>query len=178
MKKLLLIVMCIITGLFMVSCGSSSDSESSKVTKLDLKYANSNAKLVFSTLNNYLVDLLVENDYDVEKITKIVNESCNNKITAISDLKKSNNLIDKKLYDSLKSENADEGYIYIDIYAEEPKHYSDGLCAAIDPEIKLAQWSEGGSCVGQYPNPEMDKNAEHEIGEQFTPEKSRDEDRV
>ena len=44
MKKLLLIVMCIITGLFMVSCGSSSDNESSKVTKLDLKDANNNAK--------------------------------------------------------------------------------------------------------------------------------------
>lgn len=153
MKKLLLIVMCIITGLFMVSCGSSSDNESSKVTKLDLKDANNNAKLVFTTANNYVADYAADNGRDYDKAAKMASESCASfNVADISDLKKSDNELDKALYEGLKKEDVTSGKIYLEFEGS---------------DITLAQWSEGGSCVGQYPDPEMDKNAEHEIGGKF-----------
>ena len=155
MKKLLLIVMCIITGLFMVSCGSSSDSdnESSKITKQDMNEANKNAKLVFTTANNTLADLLADGT-DSERLNAMINESCAGyTFVSVSDLKKSENEIDKAIYKALKENDAAYGK----------------LCIEVDEfyNVTFAQWTENESFIGQYPDPETDKNAVHKLGEKF-----------
>lgn len=124
------------------------------VKKSKLKSANSNAKLVFTTVNNQAADLVVEGT--------VVNDS-NSVTTAavISDWISESDALKKAVYDALK----DNGK-------------GAGACAySIDTSgnVKWAQWANtvsgaaptGVVMVGQYPDPETDPDATHVMGTKF-----------
>ena len=124
------------------------------VKKSKLKSANSNAKLVFTTVNNQAADLVVEGT--------VVNDS-NSVTTAavISDWSSESDALKKAVYDALKDNGA-----------------GAGACAySIDTSgnVKWAQWANtvngaaptGAVMLGQYPDPETDPDATHAIGTKF-----------
>lgn len=125
------------------------------VKKSKLKSANSNAKLVFTTVNNQAADLVVEGT--------VVNDS--NSVTTddavISDWSSESDPLKKAVYDALK-DNGDGA----------------GACAySIDTSgnVEWAQWANtvngdaptGAVMLGQYPDPETDPDATHAIGTKF-----------
>lgn len=132
------------------SAGGSDDDGSSKssiATKSKLKTANSNAKLVFTTVNNELADSIAEG-----RLPDLPNSGV---VVSIDDLKDSDNEIDKAIYNSMKDNGDDSGYVYYEVDQ--------------DYNVKVAQWSESRDegIVGQYPDPETDYKEKHEIGEKF-----------
>jgi type IV pilus assembly protein PilA len=133
------------------SAGGSDDDGSSKssiATKSKLKTANSNAKLVFTTANNEMADMIAEGKLPEGEYTSGV-------VLSIDDLESSDKAIDKALYDALKDSGLDECYVYYEV----DQNYN----------ITMAQWSESRDegIVGQYPDPETDYKEKHEIGEKF-----------
>ncbi len=137
MKKLLLLILsAVMLTMCLTACGDSSstaDSSLSEQQKTDLlKTANSNAKLVFTTANNYAADFIADG--------KIVDKlDYTGPVAALPD----SNSLSKPIQTALEEVCGDDcGYICIkfDTSAE------DG---------NFAQWSEkeSGSPVGQYPNP-------------------------
>ncbi len=107
------------------------------VKKSKLKTANSNAKLVFTTVNNEAADLVVEGT--------VVNDS-NSVTTAavISGWSSESDALKKAVYDALKDNGDGAGYCLYKV--------SNG-------EVKLAQWADtdasttAAAVLGQYPNP-------------------------
>lgn len=123
------------------------------VKKSKLKSANSNAKLVFTTVNNQAADLVVEGT--------VVNDSNSVTNAAISGWSSESDALKKAVYDALK-DNGDGA----------------GACAySIDTSgnVEWAQWANtvngapptGAVMLGQYPDPETDPDATHAIGTKF-----------
>ena len=106
------------------------------VLKSKLKTANANAKLVFTTVNNKVADLVADGEHvdDIKTVGAVSVES----------LKDSNNPVLKAVYDALKDNGEGLGYVYIEYYV-----YDDGGTEC------FAQWSEteDGALLGQFPNP-------------------------
>lgn len=123
------------------------------VKKSKLKSANSNAKLVFTTVNNQAADLVVEGT--------VVNDSNSVTTAVISDWSSESDALKKAVYDALKN-NGDGA----------------GACAySIDTSgnVEWAQWANtvngaaptGAVMLGQYPDPETDPDATHAMGTKF-----------
>lgn len=120
------------------------------VKKSKLKSANSNAKLVFTTVNNQAADLIVEGSTISEAGTTVT-------ATEIS---------------SWSSEDAKslKGAVY---QALKDNGEGAGACAFqmdASGNVLWAQWANkttGSQVVGQYPNPETNPDATHTIGTSF-----------
>lgn len=137
MKKLLLLILsAVMLTMCLTACGDSSstaDSSLSEEKKTDmLKIANANAKLVFTTANNYSADFIA----DGKQVDSL-------EYTGPVDELPTENVLSEPIKAALKDSYGDElGYISIRFVLSE----EDG---------NFAQWSEkeSGSPVGQYPNP-------------------------
>lgn len=103
------------------------------VKKAKLKSANSNAKLVFTTVNSQIADLIVE-----DKVSDIKGSGAVKKISALA----SGGTIEKAVYEALKGNGSNAG----------------SCCWKVDAnDVTVAQWAGSdvaGSIVGQYPDPE------------------------
>lgn len=115
------------------------------VKKSKLKTANSNAKLVFTTVNNELADKVVDGDF-----TGIVSQlnitETGAKVSSWGDSSVTD--IRSSVYKALKDNGDGAGYATWDI---------------ADNEVKWAQWSDNvtGSILGQYPDPCSNANISH-----------------
>ena len=107
--------------------------------KSKLKTANTNAKLVFTTLNNEAADRIADGE-SVEAVHT-------GGVVAVSDFEDSSDPLLKAVYKTLTDSGEELGYVYIDF---DPNYdYYDG-------EYQFfVQWSESadGAVIGQYPNP-------------------------
>lgn len=122
------------------------------VKKSKLKSANSNAKLVFTTVNNQAADLVVEGtvvDSSMNQTASVINAANFNATGS--------NALQKAVYKALK-DNGDGA----------------GACAwNIDGKgnVTWAQWastvSTSAQMVGQYPDPETDPDSTHVLGSAF-----------
>jgi len=127
---------------------SSSDSGAAKTVD-PLKNSNSNAKLVFTTVNGTSADLIADGESSKVKAGKV------GPIKA-SELDESDPL-QKAVKDAMKENKSEDGYVCW--LLEEKDSYS---------KITWAQWSEDKSgMIGQYPDPEKNAAATHDIGEKF-----------
>lgn len=121
------------------------------VKKSKLKTANSNAKLVFTTVNNEASDLIV--DGNESKITA-------QDVVAVSGLSTdtTNDPLQAAVNKALKDNGNNAGYVFweIDITTK---------------NVTLAQWSSAddstSTIVGQWPNPTSDYDTLHTIGKSF-----------
>lgn len=112
------------------------------VKKSKLKTANSNAKLVFTTVNNEAADMLVEG-------TSVTDSASQSGAVEVKSLQNTNTDAKSKLanavYNALKDNGDGAGYCLYIVNA--------------DGSVNFAQWcdvnSESGSTgvLGQYPNP-------------------------
>lgn len=119
------------------------------VKKSKLKTANSNAKLVFTTVNNEAADLIVDgNEGSI---------SATDSPVAVSSLDDSK-VLEKAVKKALSDNGNAAGYVYWMI---------DGTTK----NVKLAQWSSADSStdtiVGQWPDPTSDYDTLHKIGISF-----------
>lgn len=110
------------------------------VKKSKLKSANSNAKLVFTTVNGAAADIIA----DGKDVSKIVGEGP----TAVSSLSTdtTNNPLQAAVQKAMADNGTGAGYVYWTINAS-------------TKNVNLAQWASStasGDIVGQYPNPETD----------------------
>lgn len=119
------------------------------VKKSKLKTANSNAKLVFTTVNNEAADLIVDG--------KEGSISATASPVAVSSLDDSK-VLEKAVKKALSDNGDAAGYVYWEI---------DGTTK----NVKLAQWSSADSStetiVGQWPNPTSDYDTLNKIGSSF-----------
>ncbi len=124
------------------------------VKKSRLKSANSNAKLVFTTVNNQAADTIAEegtvSSLSGSKAGSVV------KVKDSSGLSGSTNKLDKAIYNALKDNGEGAGYVYWTMDSE----YN----------VTLAQWAQGTSqgIVGQYPDPETNPDTMHTLGQKIT----------
>ena len=101
------------------------------VKKSKLKTANSNAKLVFTTVNNETSDLLVEGTAVADEVWQGMTSTANQKLA-------------DAVWNALKDNGDGAGYCLYKV--------SNG-------EVKLAQWADtdasttAAAVLGQYPNP-------------------------
>lgn len=121
------------------------------VKKSKLKTANSNAKLVYTTVNNQAADLLVEGT--------VVNNTCSLTAgTKVSSLKVTNpssaaDKLKNAVYEALKDNGDGAGYC---------KYVLD-----TKGDVTFAQWSDssdGKSMLGQYPDPAKDADKATNVG--------------
>lgn len=121
------------------------------VKKSKLKTANSNAKLVFTTVNNEASDLIV--DGNESKITA-------QDVVAVSGLSTdtTNGPLQAAVNKALKDNGKNAGYVFWEI---------DGTTK----NVTLAQWSSAdgktSTIVGQWPDPTSDYDTLHTIGTSF-----------
>lgn len=121
------------------------------VKKSKLKTANSNAKLVFTTVNNEASDLIV--DGNESKITA-------QDVVAVSGLSTdtTNDPLQAAVNKALKDNGNNAGYVFWEI---------DGTTK----NVTLAQWSSAdgstSTIVGQWPDPTSDYDTLHTIGTSF-----------
>lgn len=103
--------------------------------KSKLKTANSNAKLVFTTINNEAADRIA----DGERVEAVHTGGA----VAVADLEDSSDPLLKAVYNALKDNGGEKGYVYIEF---DPNDYES---------TGFVQWSasESGGLIGQYPNP-------------------------
>lgn len=113
------------------------------VKKSKLKTANSNAKLVFTTVNNEAADMLVEGTSVTSDASMKVTSSKGNKIKenfgGTDDTAKAK--LASAVWNALKDNGDGAGYcVYV---------------LGDDGNVTFAQWSdvETGGVLGQYPNP-------------------------
>lgn len=112
------------------------------VKKSKLKTANSNAKLVFTTVNNEAADMLVEG-------TSVTNTASQSGAVEVKNLQNTNTDAKSKLanavYNALKDNGDGAGYCLYIVNA--------------DGSVNFAQWCDVNSSgtakgvLGQYPNP-------------------------
>ncbi len=112
------------------------------VKKSKLKTANSNAKLVFTTVNNEAADMLVEG-------TSVTGSASQNAAVQVKSLQNTNTDAKSKLanavYNALKDNGDGAGYCLYIVNA--------------DGSVNFAQWCDVNSSstatgvLGQYPNP-------------------------
>lgn len=121
------------------------------VKKSKLKTANSNAKLVFTTVNNEASDLIV--DGNESKITA-------QDVVAVSELSTdtTNDPLQAAVNKALKDNGNNAGYVFWEI-------------DSTTKNVTLAQWSSAdgstSTIVGQWPNPTSDYDTLHTIGTSF-----------
>lgn len=121
------------------------------VKKSKLKTANSNAKLVFTTVNNEASDLIV--DGNESKITA-------QDVVAVSGLSTdtTNDPLQAAVNKALKDNGNNAGYVFWEI-------------DSTTKNVTLAQWSSAdgstSTIVGQWPNPTSDYDTLHMIGTSF-----------
>lgn len=121
------------------------------VKKSKLKTANSNAKLVFTTVNNEASDLIV--DGNESKITA-------QDVVAVSGLSTdtTNDPLQAAVNKALKDNGNNAGYVFWKI-------------DSTTKNVTLAQWSSAdgstSTIVGQWPNPTSDYDTLHTIGTSF-----------
>lgn len=119
------------------------------VKKSKLKTANSNAKLVFTTVNNEAADLIVDG--------KEGSISATASPVAVGSLDDSK-VLEKAVKKALSDNGDAAGYVYWTI-------------DDTTKNVKLAQWSSADSStdtiVGQWPNPTSDYDTLHKIGTSF-----------
>lgn len=115
------------------------------VKKSKLKTANSNAKLVFTTVNNELADKVVDGDF-TGIVSQLTTSETGAKVSSwgassVTDIRSS-------VYKALKDNGDGAGYATWEI---------------TDNEVKWAQWSDNvtGSVLGQYPDPCSNANISH-----------------
>ena len=103
--------------------------------KSKLKTANSNAKLVFTTINNEAADRIA----DGESVSAVHTGGA----VAVADLEDSSDPLLKAVYKALSDNGGEKGYVYIEF---DPNDYES---------TGFVQWSasESGGLIGQYPNP-------------------------
>lgn len=109
------------------------------VKKSKLKTANSNAKLVFTTVNNEAADMLVEG-------TSVTGNASQSDAVEVKSLQNTNTDAESKLanavYNALKDNGDGAGYCLYIVNA--------------DGSVNFAQWCDvntGKGVLGQYPNP-------------------------
>lgn len=114
---------------------NDDDAIKSYTEKSKLKTANSNAKLVFRTINNEAADCIA----DGESVAAVHTGG----VVAVADLKDSSDPLLNAVYKALRDNGEELGYVYIDF--DMSGHDSSGF----------VQWSasESGGLIGQYPNP-------------------------
>lgn len=119
------------------------------VKKSKLKTANSNAKLVFTTVNNEAADLIVDG--------KEGSISATDSPVPVSSLDDSK-VLEKAVKKALSDNGNAAGCVYWTI-------------DSTTKNVKLAQWSSADSStdtiVGQWPNPTSDYDTLHKIGTSF-----------
>mgnify|MGYP005753760851 FL=1 len=119
------------------------------VKKSKLKTANSNAKLVFTTVNNEAADLIVDG-----KEGSISATASPVAVSSLDTSKTLENAVKKALSDNGNA----AGYVYWTI-------------DSTTKNVNLAQWSSADSStdtiVGQWPNPTSDYDTLHKIGTSF-----------
>lgn len=121
------------------------------VKKSKLKTANSNAKLVFTTVNNEASDLIV--DGNESKITA-------QDVVAVSGLSAdtTNDPLQAAVNKALKDNGNNAGYVFWEI-------------DSTTKNVTLAQWSSAdgstSTIVGQWPDPTSDYDTLHTIGKSF-----------
>lgn len=119
------------------------------VKKSKLKTANSNAKLVFTTVNNEAADLIVDGKEGSISATASPVE-----VSSLDDSK----VLEKAVKKALSDNGNAAGYVYWTI-------------DDTTKNVKLAQWSSADSSidtiVGQWPNPTSDYDTLHKIGTSF-----------
>lgn len=115
------------------------------VKKSKLKTANSNAKLVFTTVNNELADKVVDGDF-TGIVSQLTTTEAGAKVSSwgasgVTDIRNS-------VYKALKDNGDGAGYATWEI---------------TNNEVKWAQWSDNvtGSVLGQYPDPCSNANISH-----------------
>lgn len=114
--------------------------------KQGLKTMNTNAKLVYVTVNGACSDLVADGKISQIKEGKVGP-------IKISELDESDPL-QKAVKTAMKDNNSEDGYVCWEI----KNKY----------RIKWAQWSNKQSgTIGQYPNPESDIEEKHDMGEKF-----------
>ena len=105
------------------------------VKKARLKTANSNAKLVFTTVNNKCADIVSDGDVcDGLKATKV----------DVSGWASSTNKVEKAVYDALKDNGDGIGYVCVNYETKD------------DAADNWAQWQTNGGdkqITGQFPDP-------------------------
>lgn len=113
------------------------------VKKSKLKTANSNAKLVFTTVNNEVADKVVDGDF-TGIVSQLTTTAAGAKVSSWSNATD----IKKSVYNALKDNGDGAGYATWEI---------------TDNEVKWAQWSDNvtGSVLGQYPDPCSNANISH-----------------
>ena len=120
------------------------------VKKSKLKTANSNAKLVFTTVNNEASDLIVDGNED-----KIAAQA----VTKVSDLPDSDTSqpLQVAVKKALKDNGNNAGVVYWTIDSS-------------TKNVTLAQWAStdaSATIVGQWPNPTSDYDTTRTIGTSF-----------
>lgn len=117
------------------------------VKKSKLKTANSNAKLVFTTANNALADLVVEG--------RVINTSASTPVTVVGEVK---GMTGGANFDPAGANVTAEAVVKNSVY-EALKDNGDGAGYAAfvceNNEVKLAQWGDTSTVAiwGQYPDP-------------------------
>lgn len=111
-------------------------AEKEATDKADLKTANSNAKLIFTTLFNKSSDRIA----DGESVSAVRT----NGVVSVESLKDSSNQLLKAVYEALEGNETAYGYVYINF--DPNNDNSNG---------NYVQWSgsESGGLIGQYPTP-------------------------
>ena len=109
-------------------------------SQANLKTANSNAKLAFTTINNKAADLIA----DGEAVSALNTKG----VVAVESFKDSSDPLEKAVYDALKDNGGELGYIYIRF---DPNKYEDENGSTRN----FVQWSKEkqGDVVGQFPDP-------------------------
>lgn len=117
------------------------------VKKSKLKSANSNAKLVFTTVSSACADLVADG-----KMTQITPLSYNAAVPAAT----ATGALEKAVGVAMSDNGS-----------------AVGVCAWLidNYKPKWAQWADeaGSTMIGQYPNPETDPDKSHSIGSSFVP---------
>lgn len=115
--------------------GVVEDHMNEYIQKSSLKTANSNAKLIYVTLNNTASDLIA--DGEQSKLNRLDFEG---PVDSLPD-----DALGKAVKDAMKDYGEDTGYVYI--------HFDPN--ADYNANTNIVRWSkdESGDIVGQYPDP-------------------------
>ena len=121
------------------------------VKKSKLKSANSNAKLVYTTVNGAAADIIS----DGANIS-LINSQAVTQVSALSSASASTAPLQAAVYKALSDNGDNSGYCYWTIGGNN--------------NVSLAQWASSnasGDIVGKYPDPETNPDTGHKIGTSF-----------
>lgn len=151
MKKVAIMVVAVLSITIMITgCGKSDDSSSRVSRKKLLEKANDTAKLIYTSANNELSDLMVTGDISVD-----VSGTYNYKLTDTD----SSDPIQDAVWTALENnkKNALNGSVYMEIengYIEFVQWSNDDLSEQIAGDWTVSSDTE--HIIGQYPDPTSD----------------------